>query len=462
MTIRFTNTLTRKKDEFVPIEEGKVRMYVCGPTVQGPAHIGHARTYIAFDVFRRYLEFRGYKVKYVMNLTDVHDDIIKVANQEGKTMIEVANQSIPIFFRDLKALKIKDADVYPRVTEHIPGIIKMVKTLEDKGLAYEKHGSVYYDISKFEDYGKFARIKIDKAKAGTRVDTDKYEKDNPRDFALWKAAKPGEPGWDSPWGKGRPGWHIECSVMSSEHLGEQIDIHGGARDLIFPHHQNEIAQSEGATGKKPFVKYWIHTGFLNVEGEKMSKSLGNYIEVPELIAKYDVNVIRFFMVSAHYKSPIDFSEKGMEFAKNSLERLDNFILELQTVKTGEDNPRIAELLEKTRQNFVDSMDDDLNTSKAIATLFDLLKEVNTLIKAGKISKANAEVALGFLKEIDTVFNFLSFEKVELNDEIEALVKQREEARKAKEFKLADKIRDDLKTKGILLEDTPQGVRWKRS
>lgn len=461
MTLRFTNTLTRKKDEFVPIEEGKVRMYVCGPTVQGPAHIGHARTYIAFDVLRRYLEYRGYKVKYVMNITDVHDDIIKEANKQGKTMIQVADHFIPLFFRDLKALKIKDADIYPRVTEHIKGIIKMIKTLEDKGFAYEKDGSVYYDISKFEDYGKFARVKIDKSKAGTRVDTDKYEKDNPMDFALWKAAKPGEPSWDSPWGKGRPGWHIECSVMSSEILGEQLDIHGGARDLIFPHHQNEIAQSEGATGKKPFVRYWIHTGFLNVEGEKMSKSLGNYIEVPDLMAKYDVNAVRFFMVSTYYKSPIDFSEKSMEMAKSSLDRLNNFIVELKSVKEGDDNPGVTKLVESTKNVFIESMDDDLNTAKAIAAIFDMVKVVNPLVRDKQLSMKNANLVLDFLKEINQVFDFMTFEAEAIDKKVEEAIAKREQARKEKDFDLADKIRDDLKAKGIILEDTAQGVRWKR-
>lgn len=461
MVLKLYNTLSRKKEVFKPIEKGKVRMYVCGPTVQGPAHIGHARTYIAFDVLRRYLEYSGYKVKYVMNLTDVHDDIIKVANQQGKTMFEVADTYIPIFFRDLDTLKIKSADVYPRVTETIKEIVDIVKILEQKGFAYEREGSVYFDISKFKDYGKFARVKIDKVKIGVRVDTDKYDKESPMDFALWKAKKKGEPYWDSPWGQGRPGWHIECSVMSIKYLGKQIDIHGGARDLIFPHHQNEIAQSEAATGKKPFVKYWIHTGFLNVEGEKMSKSLGNYIEVPDLLAKYDVNSVRFFMVSTHYKSPIDFSEKNMDYAKNSLDRLNNFITELRSVKQGKDNNKVEDLIKKTKEKFVESMDDDLNTAKALASIFDLAKKVNIFIKDKKISKENAESVLSFLKEINIIFDFMTFEEEKLPKKLMDLIQKREKARKQKNYKLADKLRKELKQKGIILEDTKEGVRWKR-
>lgn len=459
MTLRFNNTLTRKKQEFKPIEQGRVRMYVCGPTVQGPAHIGHARTYIAFDVIRRYLEFKGYEVRYVMNLTDVHDDIIKVANKENKDMKEISEKFTKIFFRDLNALKIKSADVYPKVTETIEEIIDMINTLQEKGHAYEKDGSVYYKISSFADYGKFARIKLDDAKTGTRIDTDKYDKDSPMDFALWKKVKPGEPSWDSPWGKGRPGWHIECSAMSCKHLGEQIDIHGGARDLIFPHHQNEIAQSEGSTGKKPFVKYWLHTGFLNVNGEKMSKSLGNYIEVPDLIKDYDINAIRFFMLSTHYSSPIDFSKKSMEFAKNSLQRIQNFIFSLNNID-GLENEKISQKLEDAKERFMQAMDDDINTPRAFAVLFDLIKKINPLIKENKISSQNAKTVLEFFKEINSIFDFLEFEKQEISKEIESLIQKREQARQNKNYQEADKIRDELKRKGIILEDTPEGVKWK--
>ncbi|MBS1267263.1 MAG: Cysteine--tRNA ligase [Candidatus Woesearchaeota archaeon] len=459
MTLRFNNTLTRKKQEFKPIEQGRVRMYVCGPTVQGPAHIGHARTYIAFDVIRRYLEFKGYEVRYVMNLTDVHDDIIKVANKENKDMKEISEKFTKIFFRDLNALKIKSADVYPKVTETIEEIIDMINTLQEKGHAYEKDGSVYYKISSFADYGKFARIKLDDAKTGTRIDTDKYDKDSPMDFALWKKVKPGEPSWDSPWGKGRPGWHIECSAMSCKHLGEQIDIHGGARDLIFPHHQNEIAQSEGSTGKKPFVRYWLHTGFLNVNGEKMSKSLGNYIEVPDLIKDYDINAIRFFMLSTHYSSPIDFSKKSMEFAKNSLQRIQNFIFSLNNID-GLENEKISQKLEDAKERFMQAMDDDINTPRAFAVLFDLIKKINPLIKENKISSQNAKTVLEFFKEINSIFDFLEFEKQEISKEIESLIQKREQARQNKNYQEADKIRDELKRKGIILEDTPEGVKWK--
>ncbi len=461
MTLRIFNTLTRKKEEFKPIEDGKIRMYICGPTVQGPAHIGHARTYIAFDVIRRYLIYRGFQVKYVMNITDVHDDIIKVANAENKTMQEISEKFTNIFFRDLKALKIMDADLYPKVTETIPEIIEMVKKLEESGNAYERDGSVYFEISSFEDYGKFARIKLDETKTGTRVDTDKYDKDNPMDFALWKAMKPNEPFWESPWGKGRPGWHIECSAMSCKHLGEQIDIHGGARDLIFPHHQNEIAQSEASTGKKPFVKYWVHTGFLNVNGEKMSKSLGNYIEVPDLVKDYDINSIRYFMVSTQYSGPIDFSDKSIAFAKNSLERIQNLVFALQDVKDGENEKAIEEITKKCKSEFIESMDDNFNTPRAFAAIFELVKEINPLIKEKQLSKNNAEHVLSFFQEVNSIFDFLEFEKGEIGSDIEALVQQREQARKDKNYAKADKIRNQLNGMGIILEDSTDGVKWKK-
>ena len=461
MTLRIFNTLTRKKEEFKPIEDGKIRMYICGPTVQGPAHIGHARTYIAFDVIRRYLIYRGFQVKYVMNITDVHDDIIKVANAENKTMQEISEKFTNIFFRDLKALKIMDADLYPKVTETIPEIIEMVKKLEESGNAYERDGSVYFEISSFEDYGKYARIKLDETKTGTRVDTDKYDKDNPMDFALWKAMKPNEPFWESPWGKGRPGWHIECSAMSCKHLGEQIDIHGGARDLIFPHHQNEIAQSEASTGKKPFVKYWVHTGFLNVNGEKMSKSLGNYIEVPDLVKDYDINSIRYFMVSTQYSGPIDFSDKSIAFAKNSLERIQNLVFALQDVKDGENEKAIEEITKKCKSEFIESMDDNFNTPRAFAAIFELVKEINPLIKEKQLSKNNAEHVLSFFQEVNSIFDFLEFEKGEIGSDIEALVQQREQARKDKNYAKADKIRNQLNGMGIILEDSTDGVKWKK-
>jgi len=396
-----------------------------------------------------------------MNITDVHDDIIKVANAENKTMQEISEKFTNIFFRDLKALKIMDADLYPKVTETIPEIIEMVKKLEESGNAYERDGSVYFEISSFEDYGKFARIKLDETKTGTRVDTDKYDKDNPMDFALWKAMKPNEPFWESPWGKGRPGWHIECSAMSCKHLGEQIDIHGGARDLIFPHHQNEIAQSEASTGKKPFVKYWVHTGFLNVNGEKMSKSLGNYIEVPDLVKDYDINSIRYFMVSTQYSGPIDFSDKSIAFAKNSLERIQNLVFALQDVKDGENEKAIEEITKKCKSEFIESMDDNFNTPRAFAAIFELVKEINPLIKEKQLSKNNAEHVLSFFQEVNSIFDFLEFEKGEIGSDIEALVQQREQARKDKNYAKADKIRNQLNGMGIILEDSTDGVKWKK-
>src|SRR3989344_7446976 len=328
------NTRTRKVEEFTPLKKGEIGMYVCGPTVYGPGHIGHARTYTAFDIIRRYLDFRGFRVKYVVNITDVHDDMIKAANEKGITIFELAGKNIALFMKDLEALGIKKPDVMPRVTEHIKEIIEMVETLKKKGFAYETDDGVYFAISKFKDYGKLGNVKPKKSVSGTRVETDKYEKENPMDFALWKKAKEGEPSWESPFGAGRPGWHIECSAMSSKYLGKQFDVHGGAVDLVFPHHENEIAQSEACFGKSPFVKYWLHAGFLNVAGEKMSKSLGNFITIPELLEKYDAKAFRYFIASLHYRSRVDFNDEAIAQAGKNLEKWDNLIQELLSLAEG--------------------------------------------------------------------------------------------------------------------------------
>lgn len=461
--IRVKNTLGGKKEEFKPVEKGKVKMYVCGPTVYGPAHIGHARTYIAFDIIRRYLEYRGFRVKFVMNITDVHDDMIKRANEEGISIFELGERNTELFFKDIKALHIKEADVYPRVTKEIPGIIDAVKKLVEKGYAYETDDGVYFNVSKFKDYGKLSGIKFKEGKTGTRVNTDKYEKRAAQDFALWKKEKPNEPSWDSPWGKGRPGWHIECSVMSSKHLGLPLDIHGGAVDLVFPHHENEIAQSEAAFGTKPFVKYWLHTGFLNVEGQKMSKSLGNFIIIPELLKEFDSREFRFFIASTHYRSRINFSKKEMEKYKRTLAKLNDFVQRLQEIELElETQGTVEELIEKTRKAFTKEMDDDFNFPNAWRTIFEFESEMNKLIASGKIGKTSAKKALSFLREINNVFEVLSFEeKEELEPELIELIKKRERLREEKKFSEADTIRQELKAKGIILLDTPQGTKWRR-
>jgi len=457
--MKVKNTMSGKKEEFQPSDP--VKMYVCGPTVYGPAHIGHARTYIAFDIIRRYLEYRGMKVKLVMNITDVHDDMIKRANEEGITIFELGKRNIELFFKDMNALHIKKADSYPQVTENIDAIIDTIKKLQEKGFAYETEDGVYFEVKKFKGYGKLSGIKIKKGKTGTRVDTDKYEKKQAQDFALWKKERPGEPGWDSPWGKGRPGWHIECSVMSSKELGLPLDIHGGAVDLVFPHHENEIAQSEAAFDEK-FVKYWMHTGFLNVEGTKMSKSLGNFTTIPELLKKFSAREFRFFIASTHYRSRINFSEKEMEKYKRTLEKLNEFILRLQETN-GEGNQKNAiELIEKARKAFGKEMDDDFNFSNAWSELFAFQSNVNKLMTANELGEKGAGQVLKFLKEINSVFEVFEFEeKGSLDKEIEALIEQRNRFRKEKNFVEADKIRIELKEKGITLIDLGDGTKWRK-
>ena len=457
------NTLGDKKQEFVPEKKGLVRMYVCGPTVYGPAHIGHARTYIAFDVIRRYFEYKGFEVKLVINITDVHDDMIEEANKLNTTIFELGDRYTKRFFEDMKALRVKPASAYPRVTKEIDAIIETIKLLYEKGFAYETNDGVYYDISKFPEYGKLSGIKPSKSITGTRVDTDKYEKKKAQDFALWKKAKPNEPYWPSPWGDGRPGWHIECSTMSTKYLGLPIDIHGGAVDLIFPHHENEIAQSEAAYGIKPFVKYWMHTGFLTIRGQKMSKSLGNFITVPELLQKYDARVFRFFIVTKHYRSQIDFSEEAMEQAKNSLKRLDEFIQRLYEVELQGNASVVEPILSETKVSFEKAMDNDFNAPAAWSAIFKLETEVNKLMNENKMTREAAQAVIEFLKKIDSVFDVLSFKKPEqkLTAEQEKLIKLREQLRREKKFEEADKIREQLAQQGIILIDTPQGTKWRK-
>ncbi len=461
--LKVFNTISKKKEDFVPLHGKNVNMYVCGPTVYGPGHIGHARTYVAFDIIRRYLEYSGYAVKFVVNITDVHDDIIRRANEQHTTIFALADKNIESFFKDMDSLGVKKASENPRVTQYIPEIIKWIDGLQKKGMVYETEDGVYFDVAKFKNYGKLSGIRVDKSVSGTRVETDKYEKENAHDFAVWKKAKEGEPSWKSPWGNGRPGWHIECTVMSTKNLGETIDIHGGAVDLIFPHHENEIAQTEGLTGKT-FVKYWLHTGFLNVEGQKMSKSLGNFIIIPDLLAKYDAKTFRFFISTLHYRSLVNFSEKEMEKAKNTLQKLNDFIQRLMEINEEKpESKKFSELLSKTHKNFTEEMDDDFNLPNAWAKLFEFVGETNKMLSENVIGKKDAEKAVFFLKELDTIFGIFNFEhkKESIDSEIEELIKKRDQFRAEKKWKESDEIRNKLKEKGIELLDTPQGTKWKK-
>jgi cysteinyl-tRNA synthetase len=463
--LKLYNTLTGRKEEFIPLEEGKVKMYVCGPTVYNYIHIGNARPFIVFDVLRRYLEYIGYQVTYVQNFTDIDDKMIKRADEENTTVAELAERFIAEYFADADELGIKRATVHPRATHHIDQIIEIIKTLEEKGLAYRVGGDVYYSSGKFEGYGKLSGQSIDDLNAGARIEVNE-DKKSPIDFALWKGYKPGEPAWDSPWGKGRPGWHIECSAMATKYLGQTIDIHAGGQDLIFPHHENEIAQSEGASGK-PFARYWLHNGYINVNDQKMSKSLGNFFTVREIKAEYDLEVVRFFMLSAHYRNPVNFSREMMEQAKSGLERLYNAKGNLEhMIRNSDRKPMDAEEAEKLngferyRESFRQAMEDDLNTADALAAVFELVRDINSSI-TDKSSAEFADGALRILTELTGVLGLLQKEEAGLEKEIEALVEKREQARKNKDWSVADSIRDQLKNMGIILEDTPKGVKWKR-
>lgn len=457
------NSMSGKKEEFIPINPGEIEMYVCGPTVYNFIHVGNGRQIVVFDVIRRYLEYRGYNVKYVQNFTDVDDKIINRAREEGCTSEEIAKKYIAEYFTDAHGLGVRDADIHPKATETIGEIIDMVKTLVDKGHAYESHGDVYFRTHSFPEYGKLSHLPLEDLEAGARVDVSDI-KESPADFALWKSAKPGEPAWDSPWGPGRPGWHIECSAMSLKHLGKTIDIHGGGQDLVFPHHENEIAQSECANGCK-FVNYWVHNGFLSVDNIKMSKSLGNFTLVREAANAYGYEPIRMFLISAQYRSPLNYSEDSLNQAKASLERLYTAKQNLEFLsKNGEDGGDAGkEELDIFRDRFIEAMDDDFNTADAMGVLFDLVRKVNT-ITAANPTKALARVCLDRVMEIADVFGILSSSSNEdsLDAEIEAMIQARQEARKAKNFAEADRIRDALKAMNIVLEDTPQGVKWRRA
>ncbi|KHO61963.1 cysteinyl-tRNA synthetase [Thermoanaerobacter sp. YS13] len=465
--MKLYNTLSRTKEEFEPLNDKIVNMYVCGPTVYNYIHIGNARAFIVFDTVRRYLEYKGYKVNYVQNFTDIDDKIIKRAQEENVTTKEVAEKYIDEYFKDADNLGIKRATVHPKATEHIEDIIEFIKILIDKGYAYVVNGNVYFETAKFKDYGKLSQKNIEELQAGARIEINE-EKKNPLDFVLWKAQKPGEPAWDSPWGKGRPGWHIECSAMSTKYLGKTLDIHAGGPDLVFPHHENEIAQSEAAYGQ-PFSKYWMHIGYLNINNEKMSKSKGNFFTVREITKKYNPEILRLFMLMAHYRSPINFSLDLMEQAKSAYERLLNAMANLKHLFTAckekelnEEEKRIKEKFEEYKKEFEEAMDDDFNTADAISILFEIAKTANTNL-SGNSSKKLVEYILDMFLKLSEVLG-LSYRGVEteLNDEeILALIEERQKARKEKNWKLADEIRDRLREKGIILEDTPEGVRWKR-
>lgn len=465
--MRLYNTLTRKKEDFVPIEENKVRMYSCGPTVYNFFHIGNARPFIIFDVLRRYLEYRGYSVEFVQNFTDIDDKMIINAALEGISVSEMADRYIKEYYEDARGLGIRTADVHPRATENIDAIIGLIKKLEEKGFAYVAGGDVYFDTEKFEGYGKLSGQNLDDLEAGARINVSESKR-NPMDFALWKAQKPGEPAWESPWGKGRPGWHIECSAMAGKYLGETIDIHSGGQDLIFPHHENEIAQSEAASGK-PFARYWLHNAFLNIDNEKMSKSLGNFFTVRDISKKYDYAIIRFFMLSAHYRSPVNFSEDQMKQAETGLERITNCMKNLEFLlknapesENDEDIKNETERLADYKSKFIEAMDDDLNTADALAAIFELVREVNSNI-GEKSSKGSIVRASELLRELTGVLGIAAKKEYSggSQPEIDKLISEREEARKKKDFKRSDEIRDKLKEMRIAIEDTPQGTKWKQ-
>lgn len=462
--MKIYNTLTRKKEEFVPIKEGEVSIYVCGPTVYNFFHIGNARPFVVFDTLRKYMEYRGYKVKFVQNFTDVDDKIINKAREEGITAPEVSEKYIEEYYKDAAALNVRKADVHPKVSEHIQDIINFVQTLVDKGYAYEADGDVYFSTRKFPEYGKLSKQNIDDLESGARIAIGEVKKD-PLDFALWKARKTDdEIAWESPWGMGRPGWHIECSAMSKKHLGTTIDIHAGGQDLQFPHHENEIAQSECCNGS-PFAHYWMHNGYITIDNEKMSKSKGNFFTVRDILKEYDGEVMRFFLLSGHYRNPINFSDALMEQAKSGLARMENCkenLIYLTTAGTSEpmteaEKEQLAGY-DQYRQDFIRVMDDDLNTADAISAVFELVTAINTAVKDGA-TKEFAQKSLDTLMEFADVLGLLQGKADEgVDPEIQKLVDERQEARKAKNFARADEIRDILKEKGITLKDTPQGVQ----
>ena len=462
--MKIFNTLTRTKEELKTVEEGKVKIYACGPTVYNFIHIGNARPLCVFDVLRRFLEYIGYDVRFVQNFTDIDDKIIKRANEENLTYKQVSEKYIEEYWKDVKGMNVREATVHPKATENIDEIIDIVSTLIDKGYAYAVDGDVYFSPSKFNEYGKLSHQPLEDLEAGARIMVGEVKKE-PMDFALWKSAKPGEPYWESPWGHGRPGWHIECSAMVRRFLGNTIDIHCGGQDLIFPHHENEIAQSECCNGV-PFANYWMHNGYINVDNVKMSKSLGNFFTVRDVAEKYGYEPIRFLMISSHYRSPINYSTDIIEQCKASLARLytcrDSLDFALENAAEGEADSDILAMFDKRRQQFIEAMSDDLNTADAIAALFELVRDINSNVIAANANKGTVEAAIKIFDELADVLGLVyNREKEDLDSEIEALIEQRTQARKDRNWAEADRIRDELKAKGIVLEDTAQGVKWHR-
>lgn len=465
--LKLYNTLTKKVEEFIPIDPNEVKIYMCGPTVYDYFHIGNARSFVMADMVRRYLEYKGYKVKFVMNLTDVDDKIIKKANEEKRKPSEVTNDYINAFFEDITKLKIKKANVYPKATEHMGEIIDLIKQLENKKFAYNKDGNVFYDVRHFSEYGKLSGKNIEDLESGARIEINE-EKSNPLDFALWKKAKDGEPYWESPWGKGRPGWHIECSAMSCRHLGETFDIHAGGNDLIFPHHENEIAQSEAATGK-PFVKYWLHFGFLNINEEKMSKSLGNFFTARDVLKKYSAESIRMFFAQAYYRGPLNFTDDLLTAAERGLEKITNLVDKVnEEIKKNNFGVKPDFDFKSYYQRFEEAMDEDLNTSQAVAVIFDFVKEVNRIIASSESVDVNFynDVKTFLTKTAENVLGIVDFNKTNagddklVNDLIELLITLRTEAKQNKNYQLSDIIRDRLKELGVVLQDGKEGTSFK--
>lgn len=463
--IQFFNSLTREKEKFVPMENGKVKMYTCGLTVYDYGHIGNYRAFIFEDLLRRWLEYRGFKVTQVMNVTDVDDRSIKAARKSGVPLREYTERYTKAFFEDVETLKIEKAEFYPKATENVPEMVALITKLMEKGYAYKgEDGSIYYEISKFKDYGKLANIKVENLKLGARVKVDEYAKEQAQDFALWKAwtEEDGDVFWDTPFGKGRPGWHIECSAMAMKYLGETLDIHCGGVDNLFPHHENEIAQSEAATGKK-FVNYWLHNEHLLIEGKKMAKSLGNFYTVRDLTAKgYDPMAIRYLLLATHYRQQLNFTFEGLEGAKKTLDRLTNFGHRLLEADGKSNGNQIGQLMSRVKVGFEAAMDDDLSISEALASLFDFVRDVNILLDENSLSKDEAQEVYHLMVKFDKVLGVVGEIKSEqeLPKDAEELILKREEARKAKDWKTADAIRQQLKDMGILVEDTPQGVKWR--
>jgi cysteinyl-tRNA synthetase len=462
MPIRYYNTMSRKLEEFVPLQEGEVRLYTCGPTVHDYAHIGNFRTYLWEDLLRRHLEYRGYAVRQVMNITDIDDKTITKSIKAGVTLDEFTGKYTEAFFEDLDALNIRRAEVYPRATQHIPEMVKLVLALKDRGRLYESRGSIYFKIDTFPDYGRLSRCNPSEISEHARIDSDEYDKDNPRDFAVWKSRRGEEMFWDTELGQGRPGWHLECSAMSMKYLGETFDIHTGGVDNIFPHHENEIAQSEGATGK-PFVRYWLHSSHLIVEGEKMSKSSGNFFTLRDLREKgYEPRPIRYLLLSVHYRKQLNFTFEGLSQAQAALCRLDDLVYRLdhETIPDGEYGALTAAAT-TAREGMLEALDSDLNTATALGHLFDLVREANTALDAGLARSGDIAAVREVLSIFERIFGIKLGAEASLDEEVEELIRRRTEARNTRDFAESDRIRDELQRRGIILEDTPQGVRWKR-